>query len=124
GRAQAPAAHARVADRRPRAALKAGSRPEPAALLVVDDDDNNRDLLSRRLRRKGFSVAVAASGREALERIARRRFDLVLLDIMMPGMSGVEVLEEIRGRHSLAELPVIMTTALGDSATVVQALEK
>ena len=69
---------------------------EPATILVVDDIEMNRDLLSRRLTRKGFAVDVAEDGFQALEWIDNNPCDLMLLDIMMPGMSGFEVLENIR----------------------------
>lgn len=80
------------------------------ALLVVDDDAASRDMLATRLARKGFRVATAAGGAEALELIQRQTFDCVLLDFEMPGLSGPEVLCAIRQVHSPAELPVIMTT--------------
>jgi CheY-like chemotaxis protein len=58
------------------------------SLLVVDDNEMNRDVLSRRLRRQGYRVAVAVDGREALEMLKEAEFSLVLLDIMMPEMNG------------------------------------
>ncbi len=93
-----------------------------ATVLVVDDYPANRDLLARRLERAGYGVELAASGREALELLGRVSVDLVLLDIMMPGMSGLEVLGKIRETRSPSELPVIMVTARTESADVVQAL--
>jgi CheY-like chemotaxis protein len=100
----------------------AGSNP-PYAVLVVDDNDWNRDMLVRRLERQGFRVLAAADGVAALEAVERERLDLLLLDIMMPGLSGIEVLRRVRARHSAAELPVIMATAKGDSEDVVEALD-
>ena len=91
-------------------------------LLVVDDNEMNCDLLSRRLTRKNYKVKVALNGFQALELIDRERFDMVLLDIMMPGISGIDVLRQIRQRHAITELPVLMTTAKRDSETVVEAL--
>ncbi len=91
-------------------------------LLVVDDNDLNREMLSRRLQRRGFEVMMASDGFEALEQIENESFDLILLDIMMPGMSGLEVLEQVRKRHSTAELPVIMATAKTQSEDIVAAL--
>ncbi len=91
-------------------------------LLVVDDDENNRDMLSRRLQRRGFDVAVAVDGPQALGAIAREAFDLVLLDIEMPGMSGFEVLRQLRKTQGAMQLPVIMATARGDRADIVEAL--
>src|SRR5215470_18186695 len=93
-------------------------------VLVVDDNAANRDLLSRRLARKGFAVRVAEDGEKALGLLSRERIDLVLLDIMMPGLSGLEVLTRIRKTRSPAELPVIMVTARTESEDVVEALDR
>ena len=93
------------------------------SLLVVDDDAMNRDMLSRRLARQGYTVAVAEDGEQALKMIEGQTFDLVLLDIMMPGVSGLQVLEILRQRHSMADLPVIMATAKGESSDIVEALK-
>lgn len=92
-------------------------------LLVVDDNELNREMLSRRLTRAGFKVSVSVDGPEALELISKQNYDLILLDIMMPGMTGLEVLEIIRKRFSAAELPVIMATAKTQSEDVVEALK-
>lgn len=94
----------------------------PGTLLVVDDDEANRDMLSRRLERKGFAVTVAEDGSRAIELVRQRPFDLVLLDVLMPGLSGLEVLRELRQSHPATELPVIMATALSESGDVVEAL--
>ena len=91
-------------------------------LLVVDDIADNRIILSRRLVRRGFDVVEAHGGKPALELIAQQTFDLVLLDIMMPDMDGIEVLKAIRRSHSASSLPVIMVTANGQSADTVSAL--
>ncbi|MFN3428406.1 MAG: response regulator [Candidatus Sericytochromatia bacterium] len=95
---------------------------DPGTILVVDDTALNRDMLSRRLRREGHTVVVAEGGAEALAALAREAFDLVLLDVMMPVMDGLEVLASLRRSHSLAELPVIMVTARDQSADMVEAL--
>jgi sigma-B regulation protein RsbU (phosphoserine phosphatase) len=107
---------------------KAQSAPRPrdgeaGAILVVDDVEANRDALARRLRRRGYDVTEAAGGREALERIADADFDLVLLDIMMPDMNGLEVLQAIRQTRSPIDLPIIMATSRAAGEDVVQALE-
>jgi diguanylate cyclase (GGDEF)-like protein len=91
-------------------------------LLIVDDNEMNREWLSRRLRRQGHDVSVAASGAEALDAIDRHGFQLVLLDIEMPGMSGLDVLRRVRARYTASELPVIMVSAKHESDTVVAAL--
>jgi diguanylate cyclase (GGDEF)-like protein/PAS domain S-box-containing protein len=93
------------------------------ALLIVDDEESNRDMLSRRLERQGFQVALAADGPQALDSIRRETPDAVLMDIRMPGMSGMEVLLAIRRMYSPSELPVIMVTAESQSASLVEALQ-
>ena len=95
---------------------------EAAHLLVVDDNAENREMLSRRLRNHGFTIATADSGPAALRQLDETPFDLVLLDVVMPGMSGLEVLRDLRSRHDAADLPVIMATARDDSNDVVTAL--
>ncbi|MEW5977430.1 MAG: response regulator [Acidobacteriota bacterium] len=95
----------------------------PGSLLVVDDNEANRDMLSRRMERRGFSVKLAADGRQALALIDSEPIDVVLLDIEMPGMSGLEVLKVLRETHSQAELPVVMVTAHDQSTEIVRALE-
>ena len=92
-------------------------------LLIVDDEESNRDMLSRRLKRQGFGVMVAADGPQALDCVRNHALDLVLLDIRMPGMSGMEVLKAIREGHSPTQLPVIMVTAESNSSSIVEALD-
>jgi CheY-like chemotaxis protein len=95
---------------------------DPPTILVVDDLPANRDLMGRRLERSGFRVLSASSGREALEVLRTSPVDLVLLDIMMPGMTGLDVLRSVRATRSTASLPVVMVTAKTDSEDVVEAL--
>lgn len=96
----------------------------PARLLVVDDQETNRDILHRRLERHGYLVVLAASGQEALTQVAAQLPDLVLLDIMMPDMDGLEVLARLREQYSLQELPIIMVTARSQSEVIVDALAR
>jgi len=96
---------------------------EHGRLLVVDDNEMNRDMLSRRLIAKGHSVQVAEDGERALAMIEERRPDLVLLDVMMPGISGLEVLRALREKYTVADLPVIMATAMDASRDIVEALK-
>ena len=96
--------------------------PEQASLLVVDDNGLNREMLSRRFARLGFTVALAEDGYRALELLQTQRFDLVLLDIRMPGIDGMEVLTSLRRSFSMKDLPVIMATADNRSEDIVQAL--
>ena len=94
-------------------------------ILVVDDTPANRDMLSRRLERQGFDVESAEDGETALRMMSRANppFDLVLLDVMMPGLNGLDVLKAVRGRWDPTQLPVIMATAKDASHDVVEALE-
>jgi sigma-B regulation protein RsbU (phosphoserine phosphatase) len=95
----------------------------PGTILVVDDTEANRRMLQRRLRRQGFVVEVAADGETALGMLNARTFDAVLLDVMMPGISGLDVLRRVRQRRDPTDLPVIMATAKDQSADIVEALE-
>ena len=92
-------------------------------ILVVDDEDMNLDLCSRRLRRSGFTVETAVNGIQALEMVEKTHFDLVLLDQMMPGMSGSEVLTALRKRHSFGGLPIIMVTAVAEPSQIAASLD-
>jgi PAS domain S-box-containing protein len=109
--------------------LPAGPKTSPAPvtcatlpLLVVDDNESNRDVLSRRLKRAGYRVETAESAAEALAILERTPVDLLLLDIMMPGISGIEFLRMLRKTHSTSELPIIMVSALSETKDVVEAL--
>jgi CheY-like chemotaxis protein len=83
-----------------------------ATILVVDDTPLNVKLLADLLGTKGYRTVTAASGPEALEKLAAEAPDLVLLDVMMPGMSGYEVCAAIRTDPAHAMLPVVLVTAL------------
>ncbi|MEI9813187.1 MAG: EAL domain-containing protein [Acidobacteriota bacterium] len=98
--------------------------PEQHRLLVVDDEFHNRLALSRRLARGGYAVDTAEGGAEALDKILRDHYDLVLLDQMMPGMSGVDLLKLLRATYSPVDLPVIMVTGIDEKETMVEALEE
>jgi len=93
-------------------------------LLIVDDVPENRDILRRRFERYGFHATEAAGGNEALDLIEREAFDLVLLDMMMPDVGGLEVLARIRAKYSQGFLPVIMVTAKSQSEDIVEALNR
>jgi DNA-binding response OmpR family regulator len=96
---------------------------EASSILLVDDEELNSEGLARHLRRHGYEVIVARSGPAAIELLGDRRFDVILLDIMMPGMSGLEVLKFLRRIDLLIDLPIIMVTARGESEEIVEALE-
>jgi len=93
-------------------------------LLLVDDDQMNGKLLQSRLVKRGFECDYVTSGKECLESLKKEDYRLVLLDIMMPDMSGIEVLELIRKDKRPVELPVIMVTAKDEASDIVDALKK
>jgi class 3 adenylate cyclase len=95
----------------------------PAKILLVDDNASNRDLLSRRLAREGYQVTAAADGATALALAATAAFDLVLLDLMMPGMSGFEVLRRLKADAATQHVPVIMISALDELDSTVRCIE-
>jgi len=95
-----------------------------AALLIVDDIEDNRFALSRRLAREGYlNVTTAADGRQALDLLNSRPFDLVLLDIMMPNVNGYEVLAEMKADERLRHIPVIMISAVDEIDSVIRCIE-
>jgi len=95
----------------------------PARLLAVDDDELNRDMLVRRLEKNGYQVEEAASGQAALTKLTDGNYDLVLLDILMPGLDGFQTLELIKADPRLRHIPVIMLTALDDVESTVRCIE-
>lgn len=116
----------RIAMLRPEIAESPATDNPPVArhrLLIVDDISDNRTILARRFQRRGFDIVEADNGLTAIEMITQQEFDLVLLDIMMPGIDGIETLKRIRAQKSAATLPVIMVTAKSESSNVVDALE-
>lgn len=96
---------------------------EHGSLLVVDDNETNRDLLVNHLERQGHTVTTAQNGRQALEMIHKDRFDLVLLDLIMPEMNGYQVLTHIKSDLNWKDIPVIMISALGEMDSVVPCIE-
>jgi diguanylate cyclase (GGDEF)-like protein len=93
-------------------------------ILIVDDIEDNRVLLGRRLGRAGFVVDYASGGEEAIDLVRKEVFDLVLLDVMMPGLNGNEALSRIRKDFSSATLPIIMVTARAETSDVVESLTR
>ncbi len=104
-------------------AAKPATPESPTRILVVDDIELNRSMLSRRLERKSFEVDTAEGGQEAIEKIRATPYDLILLDIMMPEVSGYDVLQEIRKTHSPNDLPIIMATAKDQGDDIVSAFK-
>lgn len=96
---------------------------QDALILVVDDNEMNRDMLSRRLKRMKYDVIVAEDGEQALTMVTEHPFNLVLLDIMMPNISGYEVLERMKQDDATKHIPIIMISAVDDLDSVVRCIE-
>src|SRR5439155_792006 len=92
-------------------------------VLVVDDSAHNRLVATGHLEAAGFEIVEAVSGEQALEILVRERIDLVVLDVLMPGIGGFETCRRIRKTPAIAEIPVLFLTALGDRETTSPALE-
>jgi len=98
------------------------ARPS-SSILVIDDNASNRDLLARRLAREGHKVVTAANGAAALELVMRQDFDIILLDLIMPEMSGFEVLRRLKAVGRTSYIPVIVISALDELDSVVRCIE-
>jgi adenylate cyclase len=96
---------------------------DPPRILIVDDVEANRDIVHARLRPHGYELIQAADGEEALEAAARHRPDLILLDVMMPKLDGIEVTRRLKNDPSLPFTPIVLVTARGDPKDVVAGLD-
>ena len=96
---------------------------DKSVILVVDDQFQNIELLQAYLAPQGYEIIKAASGQEALDKLSSNQIDLVLLDVMMPGMSGIEVLEKLRADEKTRLIPVVMVTVLKETEDKVKALQ-
>jgi two-component system, OmpR family, alkaline phosphatase synthesis response regulator PhoP len=92
-------------------------------ILVVEDEEDIRELLKYNLEKEGYQVFGAGTGEEALRAVRDRRPDLILLDLMLPGIDGLEVCRRVRGEAQTQPLPIIMLTAKGEEADIVTGLE-
>lgn len=97
------------------------TQSEDAAILIVDDNPTNCQLLAKRLSRQGYRCSQALSGEQALQMVAEQAPDIMLLDMMMPEMDGLEVLAILRRSHDSISLPVLMVTARNEGEDVVSA---
>ena len=94
------------------------------SILIVDDEEDVRSILTALATQSGYSVAEARDGQEALNILADRKFDLMILDLMMPYLTGEEVLEQLRCQDRLKEIPVIILTVKGQRREVEQGYKK
>jgi adenylate cyclase len=107
----------------PLPASGASESAQSSRVLVVDDNASNRDVLARRLVREGHQVVTAANGAAALELVGSETFDLILLDLIMPEMSGFEVLRRLKAAQHSGDIPVIVISALDELDSVVRCIE-
>jgi sigma-B regulation protein RsbU (phosphoserine phosphatase) len=96
---------------------------DEGAILVVDDDETSREMLARRLRRSGYTVSAIANGVQALALARKQKFDLVLLDMIMPGLDGFQVLAKFKADSALREIPIIMLSALDEENGIARSIE-
>jgi len=92
-------------------------------ILVVDDEEDILELVRYNLTKEGFQVACALSGEEGLAKLKEQHADLILLDLMLPGMDGLEVCRQVKRNAATEQIPVIMLTAKGEDADIVTGLE-
>src|SRR5690242_4395656 len=95
----------------------------PARILIVDDNETNRDILMTRLGAHGYDLKQAADGEEALAAVREHLPDLILLDVMMPKLDGIEVCKRLKGDATMPFMPIILCTAKADTKDVVTGLE-
>lgn len=91
-----------------------------AIILAIDDNPRNLQLISALLSQNGYKVVVVNSGENALKYLILKKPDLILLDVMMPGMSGYDVMEQLRSKSEWKDIPVIFLTAKSDVSDIVQ----
>ena len=92
-------------------------------ILVVDDEEDILDLVEYNLAKNGYDVTCVASGEEAIEIVRKDSPDLILLDLMLPGVDGLEVCRRLKGDATAANVPIVMLTAKGEEADIVTGLE-
>jgi len=92
-------------------------------ILVVDDNEMNRDLLKRRLQQQHLRIITANNGQQALDLMGEHDFDMILLDIMMPGLNGYDVLAHIKNNEKLRHIPVLMISALDEMDSIIRCVE-
>ena len=99
------------------------AQPPRLTALLIDDDPRLAALIAEYLHKNGVDVTIAPDGEQGLALVARRRPDVLLLDLMLPGLDGLEVCRRLRATPALAELPILMLTAKGDDVDKVVGLE-
>lgn len=98
-------------------------KPKKAKVLVVDDEEDIIEVVAYNLEKEGYQVIRALSGEEAIEKVLSDKPDLVILDLMLPGIDGLDVCRELKQKPELSPIPIIMLSARGDEADIVSGLE-
>lgn len=109
--------------RAPQARSAQAAPPQTGSLLLVDDDPTNREMLARRLQRQGYTVTMAENGLQGIKLLRSKPFDLVLLDLIMPGLDGCQVLTRMKADPGLKDIPVIMISALDQENGIARCIE-
>jgi sigma-B regulation protein RsbU (phosphoserine phosphatase) len=112
-----------IAPRTDLAAVEFSAAPRPGRILVVDDNLFNRELMSRHLERQGHAVRVAADGLAALDLLRAERFDVAIIDVMMPGMNGYQLLERIKAEEALKGVHAIVISSLEDTQVIARCIQ-
>ncbi|MFZ9688535.1 MAG: response regulator [Phycisphaerales bacterium] len=95
----------------------------PASALIVEDENEIADLVKFHLEREGMQVSVARNGRKAIEMVQGAGYDLIVLDLMLPDLDGLEICRRLKGQDRTREIPVVMLTARGEESDIVAGLE-
>ena len=98
-------------------------KKKPQSILIVDDESKNVQLLANLLTGESYEIEAAMSGEEALDWLNERPFDLILMDVMMPGMNGYEVCRKIKENSNLSSIPIIFLTARTETEDIVRGFE-
>ncbi|HUG93894.1 MAG TPA: response regulator [Planctomycetaceae bacterium] len=99
------------------------SKPHPSRILIADDNQQNCELLEAYLSDEVYEIAMARDGRETLEKVRSWHPDLILLDIMMPKLSGYEVCQELKDDKATRDVPILIVTALNEQGDIEKAVE-
>jgi two-component system phosphate regulon response regulator PhoB len=103
--------------------MTSAPHPEDATILLIEDEQDLLELLRYNLEREGYTVRAVTTGEDGLKQVRRDPPALILLDLMLPGMDGLEVCRSLKGRDETASVPIIMLTAKGEEQDVVRGLE-
>lgn len=99
------------------------AEPTMRSILAVDDEEDILELLSYNLKREPYQVHCASTGEEALRQVERTKPDLIILDLMLPGLSGLEITRRLKSSPQTSSIPIIMLTARGDESDIITGLE-